>query len=419
MRKRKRMMCALLAAVLSVSALAPCSMPVYAQEMAEELTETVAEAEETAAELDTVLEAEGMDEVIPNDETGIPDKGLYQAILQELGKGKEDVLTRAEAESMEWFDSMGAWNEYMDPDDMEEIRSLKGIGYLKNLRSVDLEYYKLTSLDGIEELEHLKYLSVCGCLVSDLTALRHENMKSLLQLVLISNRLTSLEGTENLGNLYYLNVQDNRLTSLAGVEKLTNLTSLNVSMNKLTGLAGVEKLPKLEKLDASYNRVKKLPNLKKLDKLKYKTCDLTHNLLKEKEIRKKVPERFLKGGGKSRKGWLKDNTELQNLDYTVKFITPGSKKKITANTTKIVGKTLKNARVILYNLTYEFTIKSVKADKNGVFRFKNLDLRRYAGNRVEVMVEVHRSCGSRWEVVKSKKRVNLSKKKENVFVVKH
>ena len=314
---------------------------------------------------------------------------------------------------------MGAWNEYMDPDDMEEIRSLKGIGYLKNLRSVDLEYYKLTSLEGIEELEHLKYLSVCGCLVSDLTALRHENMKSLLQLVLISNRLTSLEGTENLGNLYYLNVQDNRLTSLAGVEKLTNLTSLNVSMNKLTGLAGVEKLPKLEKLDASYNRVKKLPNLKKLDKLKYKTCDLTHNLLKEKEIRKKVPERFLKGGGKSRKGWLKDNTELQNLDYTVKFITPGSKKKITANTTKIVGKTLKNARVILYNLTYEFTIKSVRADRNGVFRFKNLDLRRYAGNRVEVMVEVHRSCGSRWEVVKSKKRVNLSKKKENVFVVKH
>ena len=103
----------------------------------------------------------------------------------------------------------------------------------------------------------------------------------------------------------------------------------------------------------------------------------------------------------------------------MKFITPGSKKKITANTTKIVGKTLKNARVILYNLTYEFTIKSVKADKNGVFRFKNLDLRRYAGNRVEVMVEVHRSCGSRWEVVKSKKRVNLSKKKENVFVVKH
>ena len=28
----------------------------------------------------------------------------------------------------------------MDPDDMEEIRSLKGIGYLKNLRSVDLEF---------------------------------------------------------------------------------------------------------------------------------------------------------------------------------------------------------------------------------------------------------------------------------------
>ena len=71
MRKRNRMMCALLAAVLSVSALAPCSMPVYAQEMVEELTE----AEETAAELDTVLEGEGKSEVIPNDETGIPDKG--------------------------------------------------------------------------------------------------------------------------------------------------------------------------------------------------------------------------------------------------------------------------------------------------------------------------------------------------------
>lgn len=434
MQKKVDMICAILAAVLLVSSLEQCGLAVCAQEMTEEVIEQAAEEaagqitegsavqglEETmpetpAGEADTVLEAASNDEIIPNDETGIPDRKLYQAILYELGKSENDVLTKTEAESMESFNYMGEWNEYMDVEDCDGIESLKGIGYLKNLRSIHLQNHKLQSLDGIEGLTKLEYLNVSGGLVKNMESLK--NLKSLKSLYLLSNRVTSLDGIEDLENLIYLNMQDNRLTDLDGIERLKNLTSLNVSANKLTSLDGVEKLEKLEKLDASYNKLKKLPNLKKLDRLKYRTCDLTHNLLKEKEIRKKVPKRFLKGGGKSRKGWVKDNTQLQNLKYAVEFKDPSSKKKINKNTKKIVGKTIKNARVTLYSLKWDMVIKSVKADKNGVFKM-NVDLEKYAGGKVEMMVMVKRACSGEWEVVKGKKRVSFSKKKENVFVVK-
>lgn len=61
-------------------------------------------------------------DIIKNDETGIPDKVLYQAVLEKLQKDKEESFTKQEAEDIDWLDAK------------DGVASLKGIGYLSNLK---------------------------------------------------------------------------------------------------------------------------------------------------------------------------------------------------------------------------------------------------------------------------------------------
>lgn len=85
-------------------------------------------------------------------------------------------------------------------------------------------------------------------------------------------KLTSLEGIEKFKNLKNLNVGYNQLTSLKGIEKLNSLTRLICQNNRLDSLDGVEKLEKLEKLWCDNNKLSSLDaivNLKNLDKIVY------------------------------------------------------------------------------------------------------------------------------------------------------
>ena len=380
MRKRNRMMCTLLAAVLSVSALAPCSMPVYAQERAVELTE-----------------AEGKSEVIPNDETGIPDKGLYQVILQEIGKPKDGVITREDAEKITSIDHNNS--RHACPD----VKSLKGIGYLKNLRSLWLEYHKLKSLEGIEELEKLEYLAVSG---NQLKSLKPAAQCTRMRvLIAADNELTSLDGIGELTEISYLEVQNNKMKSIQGIQNLTKLEYLNVSENSLSDLKPVKGLPRLKGLVAGYNRLKKLPDLTKMGTLT--TLDLSHNRLSEKEISKKTPRRFRKNG-KKKTGWMINQTQYQNLDYKVRLSAPSSVNKITTKTTRIVGKALPNARVTLYSRSHDKKLGTAKADKNGNFVMSRLNLKKYAG-KAEFVVMLENKATGVWETVKRKNECRIRK----------
>ncbi len=40
-------------------------------------------------------------DLVPNDETGVPDKALYQEILQSMDKSENDTFTKQEAASLE------------------------------------------------------------------------------------------------------------------------------------------------------------------------------------------------------------------------------------------------------------------------------------------------------------------------------
>lgn len=356
-------------------------------------------------------------DIIRNDESGIPDEALYKGILKRLGKKSNETFTRQEAESLEELDVGGDIRSLKGIGNLsqlerlcimsKELRSLKGVESLYKLEELDIPYNKvkslkplksltnlqslmvescqLTSLRGIENLKNLMYLNVVDNRISSLKPLA--NLTNITTLSIYNNNLKSLNGIENLANLTTLDVGGNELTSVKGIEKLTNLSVLEIGGNKLTSVNEIKRLKKLEKLDISHNKIKKLPNLKNFKKLTWSSLSLSirNNRLTEKEIRQKLPARFFKKG-KARKQWLKEQTRFQNLDCTVKLIKPSNTKKINKNTKRIVGRVgseMKDVYVELRCLSMGVGGEKVKVDENGVFVFDNLNLKRWAGSKVQ------------------------------------
>lgn len=281
--------------------------------------------------------------IIPNNNSGIPDKVLYQTILRKLGKNRTETFTREDAKEITRLKSN---NHY----DKAKIKSLKGIGYLKNLKYLDVAVNQLTSLSGIEKLPKLKTL------------------------IASQNNLISLSGIENLKQLTKLDVFDNRIKSISQIKGLHQLIYLDIGSNSVSNIKSLENLTEIKSIYASYNKIKILPNLK--NKTKLDSIAFGHNKISEKEFNKKIPTKW-----KENKDWYKSQIQRQNLVYTIKPIQPSSFNKINKNTKTIVGKAQKGARIILRNPTGRkiHSVKSVKADSRGRFTFKNLDLTKWAG----------------------------------------
>ena len=355
-------------------------------------------------------------DVIENNESGIPDKTLYWNILKVLGKQSTDTFTEQEASSVEELEIV----------DYKKIpmESLKGIGYLTNLETLrikdqrqlsslegldgkldalevsysgitsikevanlpSLVYLtfdgdKIRSLDGIQGLKNLRYLMVYDNCLTSLKGI--ESVVNLEEFYAYGNQLTSLKGIENLTKLKKLEVGKNRLKNLKGIEKLTNLEELGVSENRLTDIKEIKNLKKLERIYAFCNKIKTLPNLKQFSKLSYVFTDFSDNLLSEKELAAKLPKRFLTGG-KNKKAWLADQKEFQKLKRTIKLANPKKKNEISVKTKEISGYAFPEAYVELKNLKTGKTTKCVKADKNGYFKLKKLNLKKWGGAKVQV-----------------------------------
>lgn len=354
-------------------------------------------------------------DIIRNDESGIPDKALYKGILQEMGKKQNETFTRQEAESLKELDVR------------DNVKTLKGIGILSQLEELQIQGNDLTSLKGVESLQHLTSLSVPYNRIKSLKPIK--NLTNLQYLMVELNQLKSLEGIENLTNLVslnagwnqitnvkplarlknlsYLGLQDNKLKSLKGIEKLTNLSGLDVRGNKLTAVSEIKRLKNLEELNISYNKIKKLPNIKSFKKLRYSCCEIHDNRLSSKEIRTKLPARFFKKG-KERKEWLYDQTDFQNLDYEIKLLEPANVKQISKNTVRIQGRAMKGAYVELFCPSKEWRSKRVKVDERGVFVLDNLNLKKWAGKTAKFNIYIRCSDGD-IEIISSDKEFKVKK----------
>lgn len=361
-------------------------------------------------------------EVILNDETGIPDKALYHGILKELGKQPDETFTRQEAERIRELEP--------NPFDLKwgPVKSLKGIGCLQGMLELDLRFQKISSLDGIEELIHLKDLDISCNPVSNLEKLQNltdlvglsavccrlesltglEGMSGLRFLYVGSNNLTDFKPVQNLVNMEILEASNNRITDLKELNGLSSLRKLNVDNNYLKRLTGIENARRMEQLSAdgnritgiqevshmkklrhlsvSSNQIKKLPNLKKLRLI---TVDLRDNRLSAKEIQKKLPAKFFR---KSYQNWGQELAEYQKLNAKVTVTKPKGKK-INKKTKTITGRvSVTGGYDVSVGLTssryYEDEMtkpeKPVKAASDGTFILKNLKLTDWSGEEFRI-----------------------------------
>ena len=340
-------------------------------------------------------------DTIANDESGIPDEILYKEVLKTLGKKPDETFTKQEAESVGKLDIR------------EQVVTLKGIGALSHLEELRIEGSMLTSLEGLEGNSRLTVLSVPHNEISSLAPLKElvnlrdldvsfnyvdnlkdiENLENLESLAAAGNQLRNVKPLENLRNLRNLQLNDNNLKSLNGIQKLTNLVQLHVRGNKLTGANEIKNLKKLKDLDLGYNKLKQIPNIKSFQKLSYHKCKLDNNRFTERELRKRLPERFFaKGKGKER--WQKEQIQLQNLSYKIKLIKPTKNMVVAKSTKRIVGRTIKEAYVELEGQSKEFRTKRVQADEKGLFVLDHLNLKEWPGKKARFHIYV-RIVGSK------------------------
>lgn len=242
-------------------------------------------------------------DVVPNDETGIPDKVLYQEILESLDKTENETFTKQEASSLQRLRVHTGVQSYqgigllsglrvlnvdrakLNNSQLEviaaelpqlkyltvchnKLTSLQAFGNMKNLSSLDISFNSLENLEGIEQLTSLETLNAEGNKIKSISS--GAELPTLKSLDLMYNQLTSLKGLERAKNIEHLNLIGNQLTNLKGIKELKNIKELALSDNQLTNLKGIEKLKKMDALRVEKNKltsIKGIRNLKKITEL--------------------------------------------------------------------------------------------------------------------------------------------------------
>ena len=235
--KRKKLV--MLSLLMAGSLMA--SMPVYAEE----------------GETNPVIPEE---EIIKNDETGIPDKALYDLVLKD-GDGfwgnKDGILTKEEAKKIQ--------NLYTSYDSTDEISSLKGIGFCENLEYLSIgNKNQITDLSPLSGL-NLSMLSIYDSQISDLSPL--SGLSSLESLNLSSSRISDISALGRLNNLTTLSLTNCNISNISALSNLVNLQQLQLAGNQISDISALENLTNLNMLWLQNNNILKLSNLHKLTKL--------------------------------------------------------------------------------------------------------------------------------------------------------
>ena len=237
--KKKKLLTGMLATALSVSMI--CS------------NANIIQAQGNTQTNETI--AENGDVIIPNDETGIPDANLYNAILNgmisnESGNGyrsgvdsnKDGLLSVAEAERVSHVYASAA------------TKNLQGIQYCKNLENFSSGSYgekgKISDISPLAGMDNLTYLSLSENQIKDISPLA--GMDNLTSLYLSGNQITDISVLAELVNLEVLSLSENQISDITVLADLKNLTSLELAGNQvkdISTLAGKN----LWQLDLSYN----------------------------------------------------------------------------------------------------------------------------------------------------------------------
>lgn len=312
-------------------------------------------------------------DIIYNDQTGIPDRVLYQKILNKLDKNDNDTFNVKEAAGITRLEAYGGEDYDGCTIKLNKITTLKGIEKLKNLTYLDVSTNQLTSICELKKLRKLKLLDVGNNQIKSLKGI--EGLKRLKTLTITNNQLKSLSGVENLLNLTDIDADGNQLRNIRPLKNLVNLEAISVSANQISSINEIKKFKKLKFMYAYGNKLKSLPNLNRYKKMM--EFDFASNYLSKKEIKNKYPVRYRKTD------WFKDQIQFQSIVKNITPISPKTLDNISVKTKEIIGKANKNATIVLRD-PYGKKITSVKSDSKGKFIFKRLNLKKWSGQMLSL-----------------------------------
>ena len=108
-----------------------------------------------------IYASEAINTVITNDENGIPDKNLYNALLEELDSNNDGILTKEEASE----------SQYVLNLDEKNITNLKGIDNIKGFRIITLNDNNITDISPLADLKDLEIIHLNQNNISDISIL--------------------------------------------------------------------------------------------------------------------------------------------------------------------------------------------------------------------------------------------------------
>lgn len=206
--------------------------------------------------------------VIRNDKKGIPNKVLYEAVL-DFGDANEDgILTVEEAAAME---------DLVVVPELRDIIGLKGLEYCTGLKNLILENLAITDLSALSGLKSLNYLILNQNKITDISPLA--GLTNLSKLYLKENEITNVDKLAELTSLECLILSGNKIENADALKKLTGLRALALDDNEITDIRFLSELTNLEELWLGGNEIKDIQALSGLTGLK--RLELDNNAITE------------------------------------------------------------------------------------------------------------------------------------------
>ncbi|RGX07889.1 hypothetical protein DWV40_09320 [Paraclostridium sordellii] len=212
------------------------------------------------------------DEVNKPDEelVNINDEYLRKAVNKALGRD-ENSLDKITAKDMENITKIDSGFLALHTDEKGEprrgIKSLEGLEYAKNLKTLKVSMNSITDLTPIKDLTNLEFLEVFRNEISDLTPLK--NLKNLEHLDIYNNKgIVNLEPISKLNkinfiDMHYCNRRSARVT-FEDLGSLTNLAFLSIDDDFVDDLSFVRNLKKLSTFSCNNNYVTDLSYIQAL-----------------------------------------------------------------------------------------------------------------------------------------------------------
>ncbi|MBC1743328.1 LPXTG cell wall anchor domain-containing protein [Listeria welshimeri] len=113
----------------------------------------------------------------------------------------------------------------------------------------------IKSIEGMQYLNELSYLSLDGNQVSDLTPLA--NASKLTYVTLSDNNVTDVSSLKNLSKVYLIGLKNNQVEDISSLSNLTALKYLYLNGNKLSDLSAIANLTTLDILEVKNQQVTK------------------------------------------------------------------------------------------------------------------------------------------------------------------